>query len=48
MEDWQAETLKNQFELDDTPVKVLGIEDNHAYRDMELVELIKSGYGKTT
>jgi predicted protein tyrosine phosphatase len=40
----QAEQLRNLLGDDDKPIVVLDIEDSYAYRDPELIELIKAKY----
>jgi predicted protein tyrosine phosphatase len=43
MESYMLETLKDKLPLN-KPVIVLGIKDNYAYRDKELMALIKQRY----
>jgi predicted protein tyrosine phosphatase len=41
----QAEEIRNRLE-EERPIVVLGIPDSYAYRDPELVQLIRKAYDK--
>ena len=44
MEPWMRETIIDRFPEDKTPIIVLEIPDRFAYRDPELMEMIKNRY----